>query len=124
MRFTVIFNDDLNDYVTLRLKDCAFDDMPEGTQIAEYLSGPDNEQDYTGFAFVLGDVIRVWKRFNHESRPVIALKALLQSDDFYKYGEAYAKVSGNCFRCGRTLTVPISLHRGLGPVCAQLMGLE
>jgi hypothetical protein len=24
-----------------------------------------------------------------------------------------------CYRCGRTLTVPASVHRGLGPECAR-----
>jgi len=30
---------------------------------------------------------------------------------------------GHCARCGRALTVPSSVDRGIGPDCAQLMGL-
>ena len=29
-----------------------------------------------------------------------------------------------CGRCGRTLTVPGSIDRGIGPDCAELMGLD
>jgi len=29
-----------------------------------------------------------------------------------------------CGRCGRTLTVPSSIDRGIGPDCAELMGLD
>ena len=35
--------------------------------------------------------------------------------------EAYALLSSRCARCNRTLTVPASIHRGLGPECAQKM---
>jgi uncharacterized metal-binding protein YceD (DUF177 family) len=31
---------------------------------------------------------------------------------------------GSCGRCGRTLTHPESIERGIGPECAQIMGLE
>lgn len=30
---------------------------------------------------------------------------------------------GHCGRCGRTLTVPESIQRGIGPDCAQQMGV-
>lgn len=33
-------------------------------------------------------------------------------------GLAYAQREGRCCRCGLTLTVPASLHAGLGPDCA------
>ena len=37
--------------------------------------------------------------------------------------ERYAMLSGRCSRCGATLTVPASLYRGMGPVCAQKEGV-
>ena len=42
--------------------------------------------------------------------------------EFLNYAEAYAIGSGKCACCGRTLTVPASVHRGLGPDCAKKYG--
>lgn len=111
--FTVDMGD--GSHVTLRLKTW------NEKQIATYLAGSDNENDYVGFAFVNGRRFNVWRKFaaNENSRIVEALRTLLQGDP----GEAglrYAMTSSNCFRCGRRLTVPASIHAGLGPECAKM----
>ena len=54
------------------------------------------------------------------SRQLEAWKII--SSDPKGAGEAYALESANCFRCGRKLTVPVSIHRGLGPECASKWG--
>lgn len=106
--------------VTLRLFDDFRKDVPEGTQAAAFLFGADNESDYLPFAFVQSKEISVWKRYKDGyQNQQAALAVLLGSADPLKYGEAYALASGRCFRCARTLTVPTSLHRGLGPECAK-----
>lgn len=105
------------DYVTIRLDKCKLKGLPEGTQIASYLAGPDNESDFVGFAFVQGETIKLWRKFEASVRLARGLKALL-SEDPAPLGEAYALRSGNCYRCGRKLTVPFSIYRGLGPICA------
>lgn len=114
--YTVVFGDD--DYVTIRLRtqdqNASF---APGTQIASYLSGPDNESDYRGFAFVKPDRFHVWKRFKGNSRLHRALEILLSDSEVA--GQEYAMRSSRCRRCNRTLTVPASLHRGFGPVCAE-----
>lgn len=123
--FTVVLNE-RGEYRTIKLTD-APDTMgkPIGTQIASYLSGSDNEHDYTGFAFVSGSKIGTWSKFKADSTLTRALTVLLSADREKQIdmGEAYAIESGRCFRCGRTLTVETSVKRGMGPICAGKMGL-
>lgn len=121
--FTVVL-DETGAYRTLKLTDCP-DHMgkPSGTQIASFLSGADNESNYTGFAFVFGSRFAVWSKFKADSKLALALKKLLAADRDaqIEFGHAYAIESGNCSRCGRKLTVPASIHRGLGPKCAEMI---
>lgn len=111
---------------TLQLRQATFArDLPEGSQVVEYLAGPDNESDYVGFAFVVNGSLRVWSRFRSGHDLVVkAAKALLAADDGKReeYGLAYALESGRCRRCHRKLTVPASICRGYGQRCAELVG--
>jgi hypothetical protein len=119
--FTVVMGTERR---TIRIKkhwDAA--EASKGTLVASYLSGQDNESSYTGFAFVTprGKAI-VWKKYRNGGGSALiisALSFLLQSGDYEGAGLAYALESGNCYRCGRTLTVPASINRGLGPECAK-----
>lgn len=117
--YTVAFPD--GEHRTIRLQDDWRDDAPAGSQVAQFLSGTDNTNDFTGFAFVSGRNARVWRKWaDSAARSVEALNVLLRADlDGAKaMGEAYALTSGRCWRCNRLLTVPASIHRGLGPDCA------
>ena len=87
-------------------------------QVCKYLSGSDNDSDYTGFAFLRGTTVQMWSRFKDNTRLARAMELILGDPD--ASGEAYAIESNRCFRCNRTLTVPSSIHRGLGPECASL----
>lgn len=119
--YTLVFEDDRR---TLRLRSADWaKDLPPGSQVAEFLSGADNESDYTGFAFIVKGQPRVWKRFRDDQLIVTALRALLGLDEeaVKEAGYRYALESSRCYRCNRTLTVPASIHRGLGPVCAGVM---
>lgn len=92
-----------------------------GKFIASYMSGPDNDRDFQGFAFVdpRSKAVHVWKRCKDiNPRWISAIRVVLGTEDHAAMREAYAMRSGRCSRCGRTLTVPASLHRGLGPECA------
>lgn len=121
--FTIVL-DEAGDYRTIKLTDCP-DRMgkPAGTQIASYLNGADNESNYTGFAFVFGSRFAVWAKFKADNKLAHALRILLAADREaqIEFGHAYAIESGNCSRCGRKLTVPASIHRGLGPKCAEMI---
>jgi hypothetical protein len=121
-RYTVLFNGNESDYLTIRIQTVKAGGamkVPEGTQIASYLVGPANDTDYQSFAFVMGSQISVWRRFRDESRPRRALEVLLAAGDEERdeLGKSFAMKSGSCWRCGRTLTTPRSIELGIGPVC-------
>lgn len=123
-RYTVEFAD--GTWVTLRLRE-HWDEAAaaRGELTIGWLSGSDNESSYTGFGFVSrAGELRVWRKFAADDlkRQRAAAAVLLGSADPTTYGMAYAEREGACWRCGRTLTVPASLHRGLGPDCAKIVG--
>lgn len=122
-RYTVVFGGE-DDYVTLRIDQgkegfIKRAKLPEGTQIASYLFGPDNSTNYKGFGFIFGNRFSPWSEFKGNARLADAVKFLLDATDEEQEaaGIAYSVRSNNCRRCGRALTVPISIGRGLGPVC-------
>jgi hypothetical protein len=121
--YTAVFAD--GSHTTLRVKKhWVEEEAKAGVKVIQYLSGDDNESSYTGFAFLRGTRVNVWRKFadqiRRDDRLVRALKIVLA--DPAKAGEEYALESNNCFRCGRKLTVPASIHRGLGPECATKWG--
>jgi hypothetical protein len=119
--YTVVLED--GTHVTLRIK-AHWDKARVGQQVASYLAGSDNENDYVGFAFITGTRFNLWKKFQPKRNPpdadnrmIKALNTLIHGDP----GEAglrYAIESSRCCACNRRLTVPASIHRGMGPECA------
>lgn len=122
--FTISFPG--GDYRTIEIETVAEGGLA-GKTIASYLSGPDNERDFNGFAFVTErGQVALWKKHaGIDVRWVAAVNIVLNADAAKQLGfaEAYAERSGRCARCGRKLTVPASLHRGYGPDCAAKLGL-
>jgi len=120
-RYTVQFSDGSYRTLRVRLQDEDSQFMP-GKILISYLAGSDNDRDYTSFANVddRGSV-KVWRKHRQNTSLVEALKVLIGSPTSAR--EAYAEQSGCCSRCGRTLTVPTSLHAGLGPECAKKVDL-
>lgn len=118
--YTVVADD--GDYVTLRIRSQGEASKFAGKQIAEFLNGPENSSDFMGFAFIQGRRPMIWKRFQDDSRISKALRALVSTSEaeLKELGYQYALRSSRCYRCGHVLTVPASIHRGLGPVCAGL----
>jgi hypothetical protein len=113
-------------HTTIRLTD-APDTMGKtsGTQIAAFLSGADNTSDYTGCAFVNGRGYTMWKKYRNATDVRAALDVLLTSNDNgFTEGRAYAMQSGNCFVCNRKLTTPESITAGIGPICADKLGID
>lgn len=96
-----------------------------GERVVKYLAGPDNESDksYVGFAFLKGDRLVIWKRFQGETQLTRDASVLLDPAKAAEYGLRYALSSGRCYSCGHELTVPASIHRGLGPDCAKRFGM-
>jgi len=122
--YTIVFDETTDDRITFRVKP-HWDDAGKarGEMVVGYLRGPENTKDYTNFAFLTPHgqhrMWSIWKRFRDgdTSRLERGLEVLHQ--DPATAGEAYAIRSSNCAMCGHTLTVPASVNRGLGPVCAQ-----
>lgn len=93
-----------------------------GKQFVQYLNGPDNETDFQSFGTWEHGDVNVWRRYQGSMAMVKYIKAahvVAETDDRGELGMAYAMRSGRCCQCGRKLTVPASLHRGMGPVCAE-----
>jgi len=108
-------------YRTLRVKDCpAHFKVKPGTQLIEFLSGPDNTNDYAGFAFLAGRKVSIWKKYRN-TRDLSTAADRLVADPMSAAAE-YVKRSNRCFVCNRPLTTPESIARGIGPICLEKIG--
>ena len=114
---------------TLRLSDWMDDKRKPGAKVrwVSLLMGPDNTSDYTTAALQRDDGSMMYMRdFQEDSVLRTAIATVLTPDSIShreSAREAYAEMSGRCSNCNRMLTVPASLHRGLGPDCAAKLGL-
>lgn len=122
--YAVVLPDDDKHQVTLRFHTLTMGPM-KGKQAVDFLKGPDNESDWQRFANSVDGGYRVHNRFLTFARIVNALVFMMEADReaLMKAGEGYAIRSGRCWRCFRTLTVEESIVRGMGPVCADKMGV-
>jgi hypothetical protein len=104
------------------------------THFVSLLTGNDNESAYT----YIGQV-RANGRFDHGRKsPIAATAASVKALSWFwtvvmeerenAVTTIPAKVEfwheGRCCRCGRALTVPASIARGIGPECAGKMGVD
>jgi len=125
--YTIVFPaEDADDYLTLRVKPANFGDLPAGTLTVSFRDTT-AEYGWTRFGFISpAGELRIWSRFNGSDydREIHAAEILTSGSDEDRAaaGEAYALRSGKCWHCGRKLTVPTSIHRGLGPDCAKKLG--
>ncbi len=96
---------------------------PDSPHFVSLLSGPDNENSYTYLGIMARHNLFVWltakSRFTQDSLPVKvvrwALRMILEGKEL---PEGYKiRHEGKCGCCGRTLTHPESLDRGIGPEC-------
>lgn len=98
-----------------------------GKRILALLSGPNNEDDYRGFAFLWDNcTMGVWRKHRGTDLEKIGamLLQLLREPDGQLYRLGYrVECSKRCLRCNRTLTTPQSLDLGYGPECAAVLGL-
>jgi len=95
-----------------------------GRQYVAFLDGPDNVSSYRSFATLEGAVTHMTE-FRHNWQLGMALELLVgyaQKGELDDSRQRFALVSGRCWNCGRMLTVPTSIHRGLGPDCAARLG--
>ena len=115
---------------TYRIKKANLDD-PQSPWFVALLSGPDNESHYSylgclwaqkegGVRFVHGKKSKIGKEAP-SVKGIAWLFAQLQGGS--KLNQAEVWHEGKCGRCGRKLTVPESIEKGLGPDCSAMMGL-
>jgi hypothetical protein len=92
------------------------------------LTGPDNEGDYTYLGIIKDlNTFRLTRasRMTSDSVPVRAFRYIFERLCLKQLPEdAEIFHEGRCGRCGRKLTVPESIERGIGPECAAIMGGE
>lgn len=92
------------------------------------LTGPNNESDYTYMGILDPENMTVRltakSRYTAETQPFKVVNwALRQVSQNKELPSGYSvKHEGKCCRCGRTLTDPISIDRGVGPECWEKMG--
>lgn len=105
--------------------------LTANAQHVSLLIGADNTSDYARMGIMDGGaMVKRWGTVRtyqgreatgeQLSRAMEAVRTLFSADDETRtaYGTAYARVSGNCWVCGRVLTTPESIAAGIGPVCA------
>jgi len=98
-----------------------------GERVVALLTGPNNERDYAGFGFFKErSGVIVWKKKRGAARPssfdwfADMLNVLLGGfrSVYGKDWSAYlVQHETTCLVCNRTLTEPISIQTGIGPVC-------
>lgn len=92
----------------------------------DLLTGPDNTHDYTyvGFLRAVNDTSLVYRQKQGVNKVMQWLAGRLNDVGstvaearFFEQCEVWHE--GRCGRCGRALTDPESIARGIGPVCAD-----
>jgi hypothetical protein len=101
-----------------------------GQIFVEVLYGRDNTSDYIYIGELKDSEFRLTRgsKLLSNSKPILALnfmceKVLTQKK---KPETVHLEVrhEGKCGKCGRLLTVPESIDRGIGPECAAKMGID
>ena len=95
-----------------------------GKRTVGLLTGPDNENDYTGFAFIDEEGIYVWTKKRGEglweAYAQMLWSLVLDASLSPWAAKGYRlMLEGRCLRCNRLLTEPKSLTTGIGPICEQ-----
>jgi hypothetical protein len=124
-RYTVVWPN--GSWRTFRFWEAKWRDSGKPYTAIGYLAGPDNTTNYVkcGDAALGSQQVRIWRKFHADSMIREGLEFLLAHgvENLLKAGEMYAIKSERCSRCNHPLTVPASVHRGLGPDCAELLGV-
>jgi Family of unknown function (DUF6011) len=85
-------------------------------------SGSADEGEFTYMGMIKpqgGFFLTKASKFRPESPSVKAFRFFFESTELHP--ELVVRHEGHCGRCGRTLTVPESIERGIGPECAAKM---
>lgn len=97
----------------------------EPLRAVHVLTGPDNTRDYSFLGFLIPH--RGRHEYLHRSKRISGNAASVRAFDFWwtriELGDGYRYATvwheGRCGRCGRKLTTPKAVKRGLGERCAK-----
>lgn len=98
-----------------------------GVHFVKVLTGPENENNYSYFGYIKNKEYYPGgskAKIGNDAPSVVAFKWAfdkLMQDAELSHLEVWH--DGRCGRCGRKLTVPESVERGIGPECAVIMGI-
>jgi hypothetical protein len=118
------------EHYTFRIAHKEATDLFKDTYFVALLTGPNNETDYQYMGMLdpnTGTVRLTHKsRFSPGSKPVAvfnwAVGRIVWPSRWNTLPAGYGiKHEGRCGRCGRTLTTPESIERGIGPECWSKM---
>lgn len=116
-RYTLVYPD--GQYRTLRLRTNKKGKF-QGSVVLSIKVG----HQFEGVGFLKpNNEVYFWRRFRESNPPErqqriqAAVNRVAQDPD--AAGLAYAMKENCCYRCGRDLTVPASIHKGMGPECAR-----
>lgn len=105
---------------TFRIWTGAIDDWTRGRRVLSLLSSGGV---WVAFGWVDSDgLIRVFVKKQSQGLWMKYARMLQVPGGFMAKGAIY-EFEGHCRRCNRILTHPDSLHRGLGPHCAKILGV-
>jgi hypothetical protein len=117
-------------HFTYKVRRCSdrFTNKPLDKWMVALLSGPNNEADfsYLGMLDANGFRLTAKSRANADAPSVKAFAwtwNLISADRDLETAPIHIHHNGHCGKCGRTLTVPESIERGIGPECATKMGI-
>lgn len=120
--FTVSSDMIKGSHYTYRVRLVHFEDDDRDWYFADLLTGPDNTRNYTYLGRVdasSGEFLRTSKSPAPGVGSATLAAVLRVIWEGGSLGGAEVKHAGKCGRCGRLLTDPESLERGIGPVCWQ-----
>lgn len=118
-RYTLVYNG--GEYRTVQIENITEEGHTfKGKTILSRKAG----KRYQGIAFLASDNrVMLWKRFmgefDQKRREALQNAVNRIARNPKEAGMAYAIAEGRCCRCGRELTVPASIHAGMGPDCAE-----
>jgi hypothetical protein len=103
--------------------------VTDGTLMVGLLTGPDNTASYTWLGRIARNILWIGRKNPKPgdiSKDAPSAKAIDYVWRHLLRGQMPPKAQiwheGSCGRCGRKLTVPESVERGIGPDCAGKMG--
>jgi len=107
--------------------------FPNPAHFVKLLTGPNNTEDFSYLGMLnpaTGEVRLTAKSYAHDTAWSVRIVRRVLAQVFE--GEGMPKIiacgwdvdhEGRCGRCGRPLTVPESIEIGIGPDCAEQMGI-